>query len=183
MWFLYYGHFYGLSALVGCWSSVFIRRNIHQFLNVWHFDYTAFVVSWKLGSGLPVSPHQLRGRGCLYSNWPSLVDPQLLCNRIVLDTFCVVMLYFGFFGYSRAFLSKDWVRSLPFSVKVSSDISNFHKYIRQNEMKNTFTRSYIYPVENVNPDYKGVSQYIEILFQILKRLNIHWLRKQASLIV
>ena len=54
--------FYGLSAFVGCWSSVFIRRIIYIFFNVCPFDYTAFVVSRK------VKPHQLGG--CRYSNRP-----------------------------------------------------------------------------------------------------------------
>ena len=42
-------NFYGLSALVGCWSSAFIRRIIYKFLNVCPFDYTAFAVSGKVG--------------------------------------------------------------------------------------------------------------------------------------
>ena len=41
-------HFYNLSALVGCWSSVFIRRIIYKFLNVYPFDYTAVAVSGKV---------------------------------------------------------------------------------------------------------------------------------------
>ena len=41
-------NFYGLSALVGCWSSVFIRRIIYKFLNMCPFDYTAFAVSGKV---------------------------------------------------------------------------------------------------------------------------------------
>ena len=41
-------HFYDLSALVGCWSSVSIRRIIYKFLKVCPFDNTAFVVSWKV---------------------------------------------------------------------------------------------------------------------------------------
>ena len=40
--------FCGLSALVGCWSSVFIRRIIYNFLNVCPIDYTHFSVSGKL---------------------------------------------------------------------------------------------------------------------------------------
>ena len=40
---------YGLSTLVGCWSSTFIRRIIYTFLNVCPFEYTAFVVSGKVG--------------------------------------------------------------------------------------------------------------------------------------
>ena len=38
---------HGLSALVGCWSSVFIRR-IYNFLNVYPSDNTAFAVGWKV---------------------------------------------------------------------------------------------------------------------------------------
>ena len=41
-------YFYDLSALNGCWSSVFIRRNIYKFLNVCPFDYTAVVVGGKV---------------------------------------------------------------------------------------------------------------------------------------
>ena len=46
---LYVPYFYDLSTLVGCWSSVYIRRIIYKFLNVCHFDYTAFAVSGKVG--------------------------------------------------------------------------------------------------------------------------------------
>ena len=42
-------NFYGLSALVGCWSSAFIRMIIYKFLNVCPFDYTTFAVSGKVG--------------------------------------------------------------------------------------------------------------------------------------
>ena len=41
-------HFYDLSTLVGCWSSVSIRRIIYKFLNVCPFDYTAVAVSGKV---------------------------------------------------------------------------------------------------------------------------------------
>ena len=41
--------FYGLSALVCCWSSALIRRIIYRFLNACLFDYTAFAVSGKVG--------------------------------------------------------------------------------------------------------------------------------------
>ena len=38
-----FNDFYGLYTLVtSCWSSVFIRRIMHKFLNVCTFDYTAF---------------------------------------------------------------------------------------------------------------------------------------------
>ena len=42
-------NFYGLSTLVGCWLSVFIRRNIYKFLNVCPFNYIAFAVSGEVG--------------------------------------------------------------------------------------------------------------------------------------
>ena len=41
--------FYGLSALVDCWSSTFVRRIIYKFLNICPFDYTAFAVRGKTG--------------------------------------------------------------------------------------------------------------------------------------
>ena len=41
---------YGLSALVGCWSLLYIRMIIYTFLDVGPFDYTAYTVSEKVGS-------------------------------------------------------------------------------------------------------------------------------------
>ena len=41
-------HFYDLSALVGRWSSVSIRRIIYKCLNVCPFDYTAVALSGKV---------------------------------------------------------------------------------------------------------------------------------------
>ena len=41
-------YFYDLSALVGCLSSVSIRRNIFKFLNVCPFDYKAVAVCGKV---------------------------------------------------------------------------------------------------------------------------------------
>ena len=41
-------HFYDLSALVRCWSSVSIRRIIYKFLNVCPFYCTAVAVSGKV---------------------------------------------------------------------------------------------------------------------------------------
>ena len=35
---------YGLSTLVGYWSSAFIKRIIYKFLNACPIDYTAFAV-------------------------------------------------------------------------------------------------------------------------------------------
>ena len=37
-----------ISALVGCWSSVYIRRIICKFLNVCPFDCTTVAVSGKV---------------------------------------------------------------------------------------------------------------------------------------
>ena len=45
-------HFYDLSAFVGCWSSVSIRRIIYKFLNVRPFDCTAVAVSGKVERSL-----------------------------------------------------------------------------------------------------------------------------------
>ena len=36
------------SILVGCWSSVSIRRIINKFLNACPFDYKAVAVSWEV---------------------------------------------------------------------------------------------------------------------------------------
>ena len=41
-------NFYELSALVGCSSSVSIRRTIYTFLNLCSFDYTVVAVSGKV---------------------------------------------------------------------------------------------------------------------------------------
>ena len=41
-------YFYDLSALVGCWYSVSIRRIIYKFLNVCPFDNTTVAVSGKV---------------------------------------------------------------------------------------------------------------------------------------
>ena len=41
-------YMYDLSALVGCWSSVSIRRIIYKFLNACPFAYTAVAVSGKV---------------------------------------------------------------------------------------------------------------------------------------
>ena len=41
--------FYGLSALVDCWSLVFIRKIFYKCFNVCPFDNTDFAVRWKVG--------------------------------------------------------------------------------------------------------------------------------------
>ena len=42
-------HSYDLSTLVGCWSSVSVRRIIYKIVYVCPFDYTVFVVRGKVG--------------------------------------------------------------------------------------------------------------------------------------
>ena len=42
-------HFNGLSTLVVCWSSAFIRGIIYKCSNVSPFDYKAFAVNRKAG--------------------------------------------------------------------------------------------------------------------------------------
>ena len=44
-----WNNYYGLSALVGCWSLAFLRRIIYKLLNVCPFDYMAFAVNGKVG--------------------------------------------------------------------------------------------------------------------------------------
>ena len=46
---MFVNNFNGLSALVGCWYWVFIRRIIYNFFNSCPFDYTAFALSGKVG--------------------------------------------------------------------------------------------------------------------------------------
>ena len=71
--------FYALSALAGCWSSVFIRRIIYKFLNICSFDYIALWLVGRLGSRQPF-------------NHTSLVAfvipsdrPKSVCNRCVIE--------------------------------------------------------------------------------------------------
>ena len=56
-----------------------------------------YLLCWVggLGARQPVLPQQLGG--CRYSNWPSKVVPQSLCNRSFWWRLCVVTLLFGFF--------------------------------------------------------------------------------------
>ena len=46
--YVFVPHFHEVSALVGLWSSVSIRRIIYKFLNVCPSDYTAVAVSGKV---------------------------------------------------------------------------------------------------------------------------------------
>ena len=72
----------GLSALDGCWSSVFIKRIIYKFLNVRSFDYTASVINVKVGIPLTglTTPIEWMLSVTILINRPKSV-PQLLCNR------------------------------------------------------------------------------------------------------
>ena len=54
-------HFYDLSGLVDCWSSVSIRRIIYKFLNVCPFYYTAVAVSGKVERALTVLTTPIAG--------------------------------------------------------------------------------------------------------------------------
>ena len=78
-------------------SSVFIRRIIYKFLNVYPFDHTAFAVSGKVG--IPWT-----GLTCRYSNWPSYVGPQSLCNRSFGGVFVLLRCFLDFSGVVGAFV-------------------------------------------------------------------------------
>ena len=112
-------HFYDLSALVGCWSSVSIRRIIYKFLNVCPFDYTAVAVSGKVERS--------------EAGLTTPVEWQLLLQLTVLSRSAIVV------------LSKFWWRFLcchvdflDFSVGVGafvtglSQISSFFSYPNPN---------------------------------------------------
>ena len=78
---------YGLSALVGCWSSASIRRIIYIFINGYPFDYTAFKVSGKVGVPLTGITTQIEWMYvcsvAIFIDRPQSV-PQLLYNRTLL---------------------------------------------------------------------------------------------------
>ena len=110
-------HFYEFSTLVGCWSSVSIRRIIYKFLNVCPFDYTAVAVSGKVerpwtGLRTPVGLTAVIPTG----------RPKSVRDRCVIEVFdgvCyVVTMIVGFFcGWQfRDFCFRTESRSLPFSL-------------------------------------------------------------------
>ena len=87
--------FYGLSALFGCWSSVFIRRIIYKCLHVCPFDNKAFAVSWKVG--IPETD-------LTTPVWVAVVTPpdrpKSVCNRCLIEVlvaFLCCHVAFGFF--------------------------------------------------------------------------------------
>ena len=75
-------YFYDFSTLVGCRSSISIRRIIYNFLNVRPFDYTAFVV---MGEGW-VSVKRVN-----HTSWMTAVTPtdrpKSIRNRCVIEVF------------------------------------------------------------------------------------------------
>ena len=52
--------------MVGCWSSVFIRRIIYLISNVYSFDYIDFLVDGNVGSCKPVDSQKLDGNKLLH---------------------------------------------------------------------------------------------------------------------
>ena len=90
--------FYDLSAWVGCWFVVYIRRFIYRFLNACPLDYT--------GSG-KVGPVNQVNR----TRWVAVVTqndrPKSVRNRCVIELFCgvvcVVTLPFCHFCWCRGF--------------------------------------------------------------------------------
>ena len=106
LYYIYYLCFtcidlYDLSALGGCWFSVYIRRFIYNFLNAYHFDYTAVA-----GSGKVRPVNQVNHTG-----WVAVVTPtdrpKSVRNRCVIELFCgvvcVVILSFWLFCWCRGF--------------------------------------------------------------------------------
>ena len=93
-------HFYDLSTLVGCWSSVYIRRIIYKFLNVCPFDYTAVAVSGKVG-------YPLTGLTTPVGWLVTPTDrPKSVRNRCVIEVFggvCVLSFGFRIFCWYRGF--------------------------------------------------------------------------------
>ena len=95
--------------LVGCWSSVSIRRITYKFLNVCPFDYTVVAVNGKVerlltGLNTPVG-------------WLLLLQLTVLIGKQ--SNYCHVA--FWIFLWVKGFLSQDWVRSLPFSLILTLD--------------------------------------------------------------
>ena len=91
---------YVLSALCCFWSVVYIRGYIYKILNVYPFDYMDSAWSGLVG---PVTWLTTPVGGCCYSNWPSLVCSQSLCNVTFLWLFCVVTLPFWHFCWFKGF--------------------------------------------------------------------------------
>ena len=88
--------FYDLSAWVGCWFVVYIRRFIHKFLNVCPFYYTAVAGSGKVG---PVNQVN-------HTSWVDVVTPtdrpKSVLNRCVIETF-VALFVLSLCPFDRGF--------------------------------------------------------------------------------
>ena len=81
-------HFYDLSALVGCWSSVSIRRIIYKCLNVCPFDYMV-VCGWALVNRFN------------HTSWVTAVTPTDRPKSV--RNSCVIKVFGGVFMLSRCF--------------------------------------------------------------------------------
>ena len=116
--YFYVPHFYDLSALVGCWSSVSIRRIIYKFLNVCPFDYTAVAVSgegWALVNRFN------------HTSWVTAVTPTDRPKSV--HNSCVIKVLGGVFVLSRSFL--DCSVGVGVFVTGLSQISSFFSSIRK----------------------------------------------------
>ena len=114
----YYICFYDLSALVGCWSSVSIRRIIYKFLNVCPFDYTAGKVERSL-------------TGSTTQTVTPTDRPKSVRNHYVIEVFVayyVVTLLFGFFCEWRGVCHRTGSDIFLFLLHLSQ-ISSFFSYI------------------------------------------------------
>ena len=77
--------FYDLSAWVGCWFGVYIRRFIYKFLNACPFDYTAFAES---GNVVPVNHVNHNSRVAVVTPTDR---PKSVRNRCEIELFCGVV--------------------------------------------------------------------------------------------
>ena len=114
-------HFYDLSALVGCWSSVSIRRIIYNFLNVCPIDYTAVSVSGKVE----------RSR----TDLTTAVGWLLLLQLIVLSRSAINRCVIAVFVLSRCFL--DFSVGVGAFVIWLSQISSFFYSFKKTPNKQT----------------------------------------------
>ena len=121
-------HFYDLSALVGCWSSVSIRRIIYEFSNVCPFYYTAVAVSGKvvrawiglttpvrLTAVTPIDRHKSVRNCCVI--------------EVLVAFLYVVTMLFGFFCGWRGFCHRTESDFFPFLLEplLRLSYSNYEK--------------------------------------------------------
>ena len=87
-----------LGWLLACCLYKDIYLQIVKRVSFWLHGCCGEWKGWacKLGK-----PHQLGGRS--YSNWPSLVSPQALCNRTFCGVVCIVTMPFWHFCWCRDF--------------------------------------------------------------------------------